>query len=101
MTEHTRFEEKILSLLQARSYPALQKYLETLNPADIAECLDDLLDAGARAAARPVQAAQALASGPVPEYVQASRHVFQSQVRCGELCFLSLFPHLRAAFAVY
>lgn len=47
MTEHTRFEEKILSLLQARSYPALQKYLETLNPADIAECLDDLLDAGA------------------------------------------------------
>ena len=47
MTEHNRFEEKILSLLQARSYPALQKYLETLNPADIAECLDDLLDAGA------------------------------------------------------
>lgn len=38
----------------------------------------DLLDAGARAAARSVQAAQALASGPVPEYVQASRHVFQS-----------------------
>lgn len=69
----------------------------TINGIDYAHPLRHrrhLLDAGARAAARSVQAAQALASGPVPEYVQASRHVFQSQVRRGELCILSLFPHL-------
>ncbi len=38
------FSEKILELLQARQYAHLQKYLDTLNPADIAECLTDLLD---------------------------------------------------------
>lgn len=46
MTEITRFEEKILTLLQEKQYTALQRYLDTLNPADIAECLDDLLDSG-------------------------------------------------------
>lgn len=46
MTETTQFEEKILSLLQEKQYTALQRYLETLNPADIAECLDDLLVSG-------------------------------------------------------
>lgn len=46
MTETTQFEEKILSLLQEKQYTALQRYLETLNPADIAECLDDLLCSG-------------------------------------------------------
>ncbi len=38
------FSEKILELLQAKQYAHLQKYLDTLNPADIAECLTDLLD---------------------------------------------------------
>lgn len=42
--ELERFEEKILALLRAKQYLPLQKYLETLNPADVAECLDDLLD---------------------------------------------------------
>ncbi len=42
--ELERFEEKILALLRAKQYLHLQKYLETLNPADVAECLDDLLD---------------------------------------------------------
>ena len=36
--------EKILELLQAKQYIPLQRYLETLNPADIAECMIDLLD---------------------------------------------------------
>ena len=40
------FSEKILSLLQDKKYAALQKYLETLEPADIAECMTDLLDDG-------------------------------------------------------
>ena len=40
------FSEKILALLQEKQYQNLQKYLETLNPADIAECLTDLLDDG-------------------------------------------------------
>ena len=40
------FSEKILALLQEKQYQHLQKYLETLNPADIAECLTDLLDDG-------------------------------------------------------
>ena len=38
------FSEKILELLQEKQYVPLQKYLETLNPADIAECMIDLLD---------------------------------------------------------
>ncbi len=38
------FSEKILELLQGKQYVHLQKYLDTLNPADIAECLTDLLD---------------------------------------------------------
>ena len=38
------FSEKILELLQAKQYIPLQRYLETLNPADIAECMIDLLD---------------------------------------------------------
>ena len=38
------FSEKILELLQGKQYVPLQKYLETLNPADIAECMIDLLD---------------------------------------------------------
>ncbi|MBR4992484.1 MAG: magnesium transporter [Clostridia bacterium] len=38
------FFEKILELLQEKKYVPLQKYLETLNPADIAECMIDLLD---------------------------------------------------------
>ncbi len=38
------FTEKILELLQEKKYVPLQKYLETLNPADIAECMIDLLD---------------------------------------------------------
>ena len=38
------FSEKILELLQEIQYVPLQKYLETLNPADIAECMIDLLD---------------------------------------------------------
>ena len=42
--ELERFEEKILALLRAKQYLPLQRYLETLNPADVAECLDDLLD---------------------------------------------------------
>lgn len=42
--ELERFEEKILALLRAKQYLSLQRYLETLNPADVAECLDDLLD---------------------------------------------------------
>ena len=46
MTENTVFSEKILELLQEKKYPALQKYLDTLNPADIAECMEDLLDDG-------------------------------------------------------
>ena len=40
------FCEKILELLQEKKYPALQRYLETLNSADIAECITDLLDDG-------------------------------------------------------
>ena len=40
------FSEKILELLQEKKYQNLQKYLETLNPADIAECVTDLLDDG-------------------------------------------------------
>ena len=42
--ELERFEEKILALLRAKQYLPLQRYLETLNPDDVAECLDDLLD---------------------------------------------------------
>ena len=38
------FTERILALLQAKQYVPLQRYLETLNPADIAECMIDLLD---------------------------------------------------------
>ena len=38
------FTEKILDFLQAKQYVPLQRYLETLNPADIAECMIDLLD---------------------------------------------------------
>ncbi len=38
------FSEKILELLHNKQYAHLQKYLDTLNPADIAECLTDLLD---------------------------------------------------------
>ncbi len=38
------FSEKILELLQGKQYVPLQRYLETLNPADVAECLTDLLD---------------------------------------------------------
>ncbi len=44
MTENTVFSEKILALLQEKKYTALQKYLDTLNPADIAECMEDLVD---------------------------------------------------------
>ena len=40
------YSEKILELLQGKQYNALQKYLDTLNPADIAECMTDLLDDG-------------------------------------------------------
>ena len=40
------YSEKILELLQGKQYSALQKYLDTLNPADIAECMTDLLDDG-------------------------------------------------------
>ena len=40
------FSEKILALLQEKQYQNLQKYLETLNPADVAECMTDLLDDG-------------------------------------------------------
>ena len=40
------FSEKILELLQEKKYPQLQKYLETLNPADIAEYITDLQDDG-------------------------------------------------------
>ena len=40
------FSEKILELLQEKQYVPLQKYLETLNPAHIAECMTDLLDDG-------------------------------------------------------
>ena len=46
MTEKEQFSEKILSLLQEKKYSALQKYMDTLNPADIAECMEDLLDDG-------------------------------------------------------
>jgi len=40
------YNEKILELLQGKQYNALQRYLDTLNPADIAECMTDLLDDG-------------------------------------------------------
>ena len=40
------YSEKILELLQGKQYNALQKYLDTLNPADIAECMTDLQDDG-------------------------------------------------------
>ena len=43
---HLDFSEKILALLQEKKYPQLQKYLETLNPADIAEYITDLQDDG-------------------------------------------------------
>ncbi len=43
---HIDFSEKILALLQEKKYPQLQKYLETLNPADIAEYITDLQDDG-------------------------------------------------------
>ena len=36
------FCEKILELLRSKQYSALQRYLDTLNPADIAECMLDL-----------------------------------------------------------
>ncbi|MBQ6711495.1 MAG: magnesium transporter [Clostridia bacterium] len=36
------FCEKILELLRGKQYSALQRYLDTLNPADIAECMLDL-----------------------------------------------------------
>lgn len=38
------FSEKILTLLQEKKYQPLQKYLESLNPADVAECLAELLE---------------------------------------------------------
>ena len=38
------FCERILELLRAKQYSALQRYLDTLNPADIAECMLDLQD---------------------------------------------------------
>ncbi len=40
------FCEKILELLRGKQYSALQRYLDTLNPADIAECMIDLQDEG-------------------------------------------------------
>ena len=43
---HLDFSEKILTLLQEKKYPQLQKYLESLNPADIAEYITDLQDDG-------------------------------------------------------
>ena len=36
------FCERILDLLRGKQYGALQRYLDTLNPADIAECMLDL-----------------------------------------------------------
>jgi len=36
------FCERILDLLRGKQYSALQRYLDTLNPADIAECMLDL-----------------------------------------------------------
>ena len=44
MAETIDFGKKILELLQEKKYNALQKYMDTLNPADIAECMEDLLD---------------------------------------------------------
>ena len=40
------FCERILDLLRGKQYGALQRYLDTLNPADIAECMLDLQDSG-------------------------------------------------------
>jgi len=39
------FNERVLELLKNKQYAALHRYLDTLNPADIAETLDELLSA--------------------------------------------------------
>lgn len=39
------FNERILELLKNKQYATLHRYLDTLNPADIAETLDELLSA--------------------------------------------------------
>lgn len=40
------FSARVLELLQSKQYAALHRYLDTLNPADIAEMMDDLLSEG-------------------------------------------------------